>query len=158
MKRLLAGLITALLLLAPSLAAACDISCSFPQNSSDCHGEQAPAQASGLADMAMNGMAMPDMAEGNAGNRPTVSGASHAAASHPLVGTMGQCERKSCAPEPGVSAKTTRSAELQFPAAFVAIKTTSENHNLLTSLCGSPHDTVAVRADHRGLLSIRLRV
>jgi hypothetical protein len=37
-KNLVAGLLTAILLIAPSLATACDLSCAFQQGSSDCEG------------------------------------------------------------------------------------------------------------------------
>lgn len=109
-----AGSIAALLLSAPALAAACDLTCAFPSMSADCHSQQTGAQDSAAGGMKMDGMAMagmlmPEVAGSE--NQQADSVAARVNANHASIGAMGPCERQACDNGSAVSAKTTRSVD-----------------------------------------------
>jgi hypothetical protein len=116
-KRMFAGSIVVLLLAASSLAAACDLSCSFALMSSDCHSLQAESQDSAAGAMTVDGMAMaemtmPEMA--NSESQLAVSAISRSNWGHPSIGEMGPCEKQACDNGAAVSVKTARSVNSQI--------------------------------------------
>jgi hypothetical protein len=107
-RRIFAGLIVALLLSVPPLAAACDVSCAFASMNSDCHSQQIETQDSGSDGMNMDGMAMPKMNHGQGQQAGAVI--SRAKANHPSIGEMGICEKRPCDGDSAVSTRANRSA------------------------------------------------
>src|SRR5271169_1386433 len=108
-RRIFAGSIAALLLSVTSLAAACDVSCAFASMRSDCHAKQTESQDSApgaktMDGMAMAGMTMPEMANGE--DQHAAPAISQSKASHPSVGEMGPCERQACDNGSAIFAKT----------------------------------------------------
>jgi hypothetical protein len=98
-KRAVAGSVVMLLLAVTSMAAACDLSCTFAFANSACHGSGEPAQDSMASAMDMGGMdiaqmSMPGLEQEQAS--PSASEVSQTKAAHPSIGDMGPCERQSC--------------------------------------------------------------
>ncbi|MBZ5660114.1 MAG: hypothetical protein LAO08_06870 [Acidobacteriia bacterium] len=116
-KRMFAGSVVLLLLSVSSLAAACDISCTFAWMNSDCHSRQTPLQdpsssamnmnGMDMAGMNMAGMAMPESADGE--DTQSVSARTEKTSGHPSIGEMGPCERQACDNSSAVSTRTYRS-------------------------------------------------
>jgi hypothetical protein len=116
-RRIFAGSMGALLLSVTSLAAACDVSCTFASMSSDCHAKQTESQdlapgGMNMDGMAMAGMTMPGMAISE--GQQAVPAISRLKASHPSIGEMGPCERQSCDNGSAVFSKTSRSGDSHF--------------------------------------------
>ena len=110
-KRILALSIVAILLSVSSLAAACDLSCTFASMESDCHSQKNESRNSmpdgmNMDGMAMAGMTMPEMGGGEA--PLMLSPIFQTKAGHPLIGEMGPCERETCGNSSPDSAKTSR--------------------------------------------------
>jgi hypothetical protein len=110
-RRTSASLIIALMLCVSSIAGACDLSCSFAQQQSDCHAlgaKRLTTAGAGMRmdDMAMDGMAMPEMAAGQ--DQIAVSAKAERTSGHPSIGAMGPCERQPCDNGLAVSARTSR--------------------------------------------------
>lgn len=125
-RRVFAGSMVALLLSVLPLAAACDVSCAFASMNSDCHSEQVETQDSApggtkMDDMAMDGMAMPEMNQGQ--GQQTGSAVSSAKANHPSIGEMGPCEKQPCDGDSAISTKTNHSIGSQnnFVLAMIEI-------------------------------------
>jgi hypothetical protein len=117
-RRISVGLVAALMLSVSSMAAACDLSCSFARQRSDCHAQEAKhvtlADSSmPIDDLAMAGMAMPEMTGGGE-VQAAVSAKLQPRAAHPSIGQMRPCERQSCDNGSAVSAGTARTATPQF--------------------------------------------
>jgi hypothetical protein len=120
-RRIFAGLITALMLSALSLGAACEVSCSFAQSGSDCHSlpamnpdsDHAGAPMSGM-DMSMDSVSMPSMANvmRNSDFPRNILPIAH----HPTIGQMGPCERQSCDDPSVTSVRSSRSIASQLHA------------------------------------------
>ena len=124
-KRIFAGTIALLMLSVSSMAAACDLSCSFAQRQSDCHVRDAKRLGSTDAsmrvdDMAMDGMAMPDLAGGE--DQAAAAAKAQGMPSHPSIGEMGPCERQSCDSASAVSGRTVRTAAPQFHLVLAPIE------------------------------------
>lgn len=144
MKRIVAGLIVALLLAVTSVAAACDLSCAFGVADSDCHASAESSQfamdpaAMSMSGMDMAGMAMPEIATDL--GQPPSSNISRAKAAHPTVGDMGPCERQSCEKNTFVATKAGRSSVAQVSA----VQAVSDGHafdgipQLLHGACDKP--------------------
>jgi hypothetical protein len=110
-RRTSASLIIALMLCVSSMAGACDLSCSFARQRSDCHAlgaKRLTTAGAGMRmdDMAMDGMAMPGMVGGQ--DQIAVSAKAEGMPGHPSIGEMGPCERQSCDNGLAVSARTSR--------------------------------------------------
>jgi hypothetical protein len=98
-KRAVAGSVVTLLLAVTSMAAACDLSCTFGFADSDCHAGGQPAPDSMASAIDMRGMDMPQMSMPGVGQEqasPVASRVSQTKAAHPSIGDMGPCERQSC--------------------------------------------------------------
>jgi hypothetical protein len=124
-RRTLAGLIATVMFSVSSMAAACDLSCSFAQRRTDCHAQEAkrhssPDASGRVDDMVMDGMAMPEMAIGE--NQMAVSASTKGMPAHPWIGEMGPCERQSCDRGSAVFARTVRSATPQLHLVFTPIE------------------------------------
>jgi hypothetical protein len=113
-RRILAGTLAALLLCVSSLAAACDLSCGFALFRSDCHSPQMAAEKSQRPEMAMAGMAMPEMAGDSSTNQPKVSSAPQAMPAHAGLADMGACARQPCDQAQALAFKANYSAAGQF--------------------------------------------
>lgn len=130
-RRLFAGSIVALLLSVSSLAAACDLSCTFASLNSDCHSLQDEPQdsASGgmkMDGMAMPGMTMPEMSSGEDQHR--LSAATHGNIGHPSIGEMGPCQRRACDNSSAVSTRTNRSVDSYFHSLLAVAESPRANH------------------------------
>ncbi len=121
-RRIFAGTLAALLLCVSSLAAACDLSCGFALFRSDCHSPQTAAEKSQRPEMAMTGMAGPEMAGDSATNQPMVSSAPQSMPGHAVLADMGACMRQSCDQAQALAFKANRSTAAQFET----VSTTSE--------------------------------
>jgi len=104
----------ALLLLASSLAAACDLSCGFALFRSDCHSPEMAAMDSGASDMTMAGMTMAAMADDSSTNQRMVSPAPQGMPAHPVFADMGACERQFCDQAQALASKADHSTPAQF--------------------------------------------
>ena len=113
-KRIFAGSLTALLLCVSSWAAACDLSCGFAQLQSDCHSSQMAAKESGAPEIAMAGMAMPEMAGADSMSQQMFSSTSQTMPAHAALVDMGACERQSCDQAQALAAKGNHSASAQL--------------------------------------------
>jgi hypothetical protein len=159
-KRIFAVSIAAILLSVSSLAAACDLSCSFASMKSDCHSQKTESRdsmsgAKIMDGMAMAGMTMPEMAKGE--SQHAVSALSQANAAHPSIGEMGPCEHQSCGNSYAGSAKTSRSADSHFSS----ILTTTEalRTNIAPPLIHEARDDVGTNPARDGsLFHLSLRV
>ena len=125
-RRIFAGWIVALLLPASGLAAACDVSCAFAVLNSDCNSKPAVAKAAMPGGMKMDGMAMagmnmPDSAGGE--DQQSTSELVESKASHPQIGEMGPCERKSCWSDSAISAGPACSNNWQLLRVFASAGT-----------------------------------
>src|SRR5882672_8399980 len=128
-RRIFVGSIAMMLLLASSLAAACDLSCGFVSMKSDCHAQQPEPQDSLSGGMNMNGMSMngmrmagmtmPEMSGGDSVNQQMVSASSRTMPFHAAVVDMGTCERQSCDQAPVLAAKANHPAAAQSDAVCV---------------------------------------
>ena len=111
LRRIFAGLLTALLFCVTSWAAACDLSCGFALFQTDCHLSRPETRNSMPAgtkmDGAMEGMSMPDMGDGGARNQQSLSVASLGMAGHAAIDAIGPCERQSCDLETVAAARAT---------------------------------------------------
>jgi hypothetical protein len=96
MKNIFAGSMIALMFCVPALAAACDLSCEFESNRTDCHTQQMEVQESASTTMNMDGMAMPEMAGADSGNQGAAFGGSQGMPAHAALVDMINCERQSC--------------------------------------------------------------
>lgn len=156
-RRIFAGSIVAVLLLVPSLAAACDLSCAFPSINSDCHLEQAGTSASDGMNMnstAMAGMTMPEMAGDDQQAASTISRAKMA---HPSIGEMGPCEKQSCDSGSAIAAITSRSIDSHFH--FVVAVAESSGHNRVPAVFHDARDSIAVNSLFDGIhLHLSLRI
>ena len=126
-RRILASSIVVLMLSVSSMAAACDLSCSFAQRRSDCHTHAKDANhfssssaGMGMDGMAMDGMAMPEMATDE--DPTTVSANAGGMPSHPSIGEMGPCERQSCDNGSAISARTPRTATPQVHLVWAPVE------------------------------------
>ena len=116
-RRICAGVIAVLMFSVSSMAAACDLSCTFARSQSDCHAQGANHPSSADASlrmdgMAMDGMAMPEMAGGE--GQIAVSARAERMPGHPSITEMGPCERQSCDTASAVSARSVRTAAVDF--------------------------------------------
>jgi hypothetical protein len=114
MRRILAGTLAALLLCVSSLAAACDLSCGFALFQSDCHSPQMAGEESERPEMAMAGVAMPEMAGDSSTNHLMVSSGPQSMPRHAVLAEMGACIRQPCEQAQTVASKTNHSAAGQF--------------------------------------------
>jgi hypothetical protein len=129
-KRIFALSIVAILLSVSSLAAACDLSCTFASIKSDCHSQKNESRDSmsggmNMDGMAMAGMTMPEMAGGEV--PLTLSPISRTRASHPSIGEMGPCERQTCGNSSADSTKTSRSADSHLNSVSTITETLHTN-------------------------------
>jgi len=106
--------LAALLLCVSSLAAACDLSCGFALFRSDCHSPQMAADESLRPEMAMAGMAMPEMAGDSSANQPMLSSAPQSMAGHAVLADMGACMRRSCDQAQALASKANHSTAGRF--------------------------------------------
>jgi len=106
--------LAALLLFVSSLAAACDLSCGFALFRSDCHSPQMAADESLRPEMAMAGMAMPEMAGDSSANQPMLSSAPQSMAGHAVLADMGACMRQSCDQAQALASKANHSTAGRF--------------------------------------------
>jgi hypothetical protein len=113
-RRIFAGILAALLLCVSSLAAACDLSCGFALFRSDCHSPQMAAEESQRPEMAMAGMAMPEMAGDSSTNQPMLSSAPKSMPGHAVLAEMGACMRQSCDQAQTLASKANHSTAGQF--------------------------------------------
>jgi hypothetical protein len=113
-RRVFAGTLAALLLSVSSLAAACDLSCGFALFRSDCHSLQVAADQSQRSEMAMAGMAAPEMAGDSSTNQPMVSSAPQPMPGHAVLADMGACARQSCDQAQALASKANRSTAAQL--------------------------------------------
>jgi hypothetical protein len=130
-RRILAGLILALLVSASSLGAACDLSCAFTSTNSDCHSQPAGEQTFTSGGMKMDGMAMAgmDMAgmtmpeRGGGQDQQAIPAMSQSKTPHPSIGNMGPCEKQSCNDGSAAFARTNGSINPNFHSIPAAIAT-----------------------------------
>ena len=113
-RRIFAGTLAALLLCVSSFAAACDLSCGFALFRSDCHSPQIAAEESQRPEMAMAGMAMPEIAGWSSTNQPMVSSAPQSMPGHAVLAEMGACMRQSCDQAQALASKANHSTAGQF--------------------------------------------
>ena len=116
MNRIFAGTLVALMLCVSSLGVACDLSCGFPTDGSNCHTQQAQTHDSALPNMKMGdmaGTAMPEMDDASSPHQEVISNSSHAMAAHAALIDMNACERQSCNQEQ-TAAQSNRSAVRNF--------------------------------------------
>jgi hypothetical protein len=105
----------ALMLCASALGAACDLSCGFAPDRSDCHTQQAQPQdlaptTMKMGDMNMPGMATPEMASSSSTDQVIVFGASQGMPAHAALVDMNTCERQSCDQDQASAGQANRSA------------------------------------------------
>jgi hypothetical protein len=159
-RRIFAGSVVALLLSVSPLAAACDLSCAFASMNSECHSEKTESQdpTSGgmkMGGMTMAGMTMPGMALGE--DQYAVSAISRTIASHPSIGEMGPCEKRSCDSDSALSAKTTRSIDSQFQSTLAVAETPRDDGAL--TLFPDARDDIARYGRRDGIpLQLSLRI
>jgi hypothetical protein len=101
LERIVASSVVVLLLFVSALGAACELSCGFAPDKSDCHTPQAQAQDSALATVKMSradmpGMAMPEVADSLSSKDELVSSGSQGIPVHAALVDMNTCERQSC--------------------------------------------------------------
>ncbi len=137
--RILTGLTVTLLLSALSMGMACEVSCSFALNGSDCHSLLAMSSDSDHADrqmssmeLSMEGMSMPSMADSE--RSPDASRNIAPIATHPTIGEMGSCEQQSCDNHPVTSLRSARSDSPQFHAVL-----SGTNTSRVTPMLTLPH-------------------
>jgi hypothetical protein len=126
LRRILVGLILALLLSASSLGAACDLSCAFDSMNSDCHSERAEPNSSAAGSMTMAGMQMPGMTMqemGGGQDQQAVSAITDSMPHHGSIGEMGPCERQTCDGSSAFSANTNRTVHSNFHSISAAVET-----------------------------------
>jgi hypothetical protein len=150
----------ALLLSVSSLAAACDLSCTFASMNSDCHSEQIETQQSApgamkMDGMAMAGMTMPEMAAGE--GRQKVSAAAPAITGHPSIGEMGPCEKQACDNGSALSARTTRSVD-SHSHSFLAVAGTPRADDAPTIFHDARDDVAAFHIRDGSPLHLSLRI
>ena len=112
-RRILAGILVALVLCVSSVAAACDLSCGFAAFQPDCHSSMAAAD-SASADMTMAGMTMTQAAVGGPVNAPAALSAPQSMPAHAALVEMGACARQSCDQAPVLAARSNHSTATQF--------------------------------------------
>jgi hypothetical protein len=100
-RQILSSSMVVLMLCASALGAACDLSCGFAPDRSDCHTQQAQTQDSAPTTMKMGnidmpGMAMPGMASSSSTDREMVSNRSQGMPAHAALVEMNTCARQSC--------------------------------------------------------------
>ncbi len=159
-RSIFAGLIAAVMLSVSSMAAACDLSCSFAQRRTDCHAHgvknhSSAASSMRMDDMAMDGMVMPDVAAGE--DQMAALAKPEPRAGHPSIGEMGPCERQSCDSSSAVSARAARTAGPQFHLVL------APSRGLLAARASpvfhDARDDVATRVPRdEGPLSLSLRI
>jgi hypothetical protein len=159
-RRTVAASIVAMLLSVPALAAACDVSCAFASMNSDCHSRQTETLLSTSAgvdmdDMAMAGMAMPEMA--GSANQQGISVLSPARAAHASIGEMGPCERKACDDDPAVSARSARSDSSHYYTFFATTEAPLADREL-ASFHGTRHIITMHQVCNGSLLQPNLRI
>src|ERR1700738_417770 len=117
-RSILAGALAAMLLCVSSLAAACDFSCGFARQRSDCHSTQMTPGSSDMtmADMAMPGMTMPEISGYTSISGKTVSPSSKGMPTHAALVDMGACERQSCDQTQVVASKSNPATFKMFEA------------------------------------------
>jgi hypothetical protein len=120
-RSIFAGALAAMLLCVSSLAAACDLSCGFARQRSDCHSTRMTPSESGspemtMADMSMPGMTMPENSGDNSISGQTVSPSSKGMPTHAALVDMGACERQSCDQTPVLASKSNHTTFKMFEA------------------------------------------
>lgn len=162
MRHIFAGLIVALLLSVSSLAAACDLSCSFPQAQADCHSAQMGTGDSmkadiQMGDMTMAGMAMPAMANAGPTDQQIISTLPQPEIHHGLIGAMGPCERQSCDQGATDSFKSTHTIAAHFHT-ILAVAHSPSVDGLQSVFYDARANFSAFRPDRRVPLNISLRI
>lgn len=159
-KRILAVSIVAILLSVSSLAAACDLSCTFASMKSDCHSQKNDTRDSMAGGMNMDGMAMAGMTmpEMDGGEAPLMlSPISRTRTGHPSIGEMGPCERQTCGNSSADSAKTSRSPDSHFNS--VSAITETLHTNFASPLIHDARDDVGTSpVRDRSFLHLSLRI
>jgi len=134
MNHIVASLMMALVLSASALGLACDLSCGFAPDKSDCHTSQAQGQESAPATVKMGdmpGMAMPQIGGSTLSKDEMVSSAAQGMPVHPSLVDMNTCERHPCDQGQLAAAQANRSttthcdvniaiAGFSYPSAFQA--------------------------------------
>jgi hypothetical protein len=163
-KRIFAGSIVALLLTVSSLAASCDLSCTFAQRQSDCHSQEAQSQSSAdssmqMKDMPMTGMSMPEAVnrEHQQEDQQTVNGMPVARVGHPTIGEMGPCERQFCSDAYTFSVKSSNSCATQFHSTLAVAESPCAN-SVLQFIRGARDDIAFDRELYNSPLHLSLRI
>ena len=149
--------LVALLLFVSSLAAARDLSCGFALFRSDCHSPQMAAEKSQRSEMAMAGMAMPEMAGDSSTNQPRVSSAPQAMPAHAVLADMGACERQSCDQAQALASKADHSTAAQFDTISTHAESPSME-SLQTALHETRDDIPLFSPFVDSLLDVSLRI
>jgi hypothetical protein len=157
LRRILVGLILALLLSASSLGAACDLSCAFDSMNSDCHSERAEPNSSAAGSMTMAGMQMPGMTMQEMGGGQDQQAISETMPHQTFIGEMGPCERQACDNSSAISAKRNGLGDSHFHL-ILAVTETLRADEAQALFRGARHDIASFRPHNRDSFQLNLRV